>query len=520
MVRHARLLGTFAVLTALLAGCAPGLSSTPPYVVDDGGGARADEPTTAPPTDGPPPLQPPKNDLSWSECTSRLFTDAGVRPAGGVRLECASFDADLDSINGAPGSVTIGVVRASGPRTPADAAPLVLTTGSDIATSLQLPQWLSRSGADLLAQRPIVAVDRRGMGLSGALTCRDTFDSQEMRDQAQTLPGDDPVATLGEISRTATTSCTDVIAPGDSAYDNAHAAEDLEKLRSKWDVPALALLGIGNGGQVAMAYAGLHPGKVARLVIDSPIAPGVSAEAAAETEVKGQQAAFDAFAQQCAALPDCALGANAKPALDGLLATARGNGPGAPSTAAVTDAIVTALGYPESDRVGTTTALASALAQARGGDTNALNNLVNRAESLRDTDGQFVNGCSDSLNRPTPDRVRELVVEWGKVYPQFGSVAALNLVDCLNWPSGTAPQAPRDLKTDVLLLGVEHDPIVGTDGLGATAAAIINAGATSRRVMWQGIGHGAAVYTACAAPPLLGYLDTGDLPGTDIFCPA
>ena len=54
----------------------------------------------------------------------------------------------------------------------------------------------------------------------------------------------------------------------------------------------------------------------------------------------------------------------------------------------------------------------------------------------------------------------------------------------------------------------------------ATAAIMINAGATSKRVMWQGIGHGASIYTSCALPPLLDYLNTANLPSTDIFCPA
>ena len=51
-----------------------------------------------------------------------------------------------------------------------------MTTGSDIPTSVQLPQWLSRSGGDVLKTRPIVAVDRRGMGRSSAVDCRDLFD--------------------------------------------------------------------------------------------------------------------------------------------------------------------------------------------------------------------------------------------------------------------------------------------------------------------------------------------------------
>lgn len=78
----------------------------------------------------------------------------------------------------------------------------------------------------------------------------------------------------------------------------------------------------------------------------------------------------------------------------------------------------------------------------------------------------------------------------------------------------------QNLKIDVLLLGVQNDPIVGNEGVAATAATVINANAASKRVMWQGIGHGASIYSSCALPPLLGYLDSGKLPDTDTYCPA
>jgi pimeloyl-ACP methyl ester carboxylesterase len=507
------------VLAVVLAACAPGLAADPRYASDSGHGPAG--PTTAPPPpNGPPPIAAPKNDLTWQDCTAKVFGGAGVPPAPGVTLDCATYDADLDPINGATGTVPIGVVRARSVQTPPDAGPLVMTTGSDLPSSTQLPVWLSRAGADVLKTHPIVAVDRRGMGMSGALDCREAFDRQEMQDQAQFEAGDDPVANLGATVMTATTACTDAIAPGNSAYDNAHAAEDIERLRSTWDVPALALLGIGNGAQVALAYAGSHPGKVARLVLDSPIPVGVNAEMAAEQQVKGKQAALDAFATQCAAM-NCALGPDPKGAIDALLAAARsGQGPGGVSLATLTSAISTALAFPTGDQASSTTALANALAAARSGNTNPLTGLINQAESLRDTDGQFVNSCSDALNRPTPDRVRELVVAWGKLYPQFGTVGALSLVNCLNWPSASAPQDPKDLKIGVLLMGVQNDPIAGSEGVPATSATIINAGSASKRVMWQGIGHGASIYSACALPPVLGYLDSGNIPATDTFCPA
>jgi pimeloyl-ACP methyl ester carboxylesterase len=519
MRRHHQLVRALCLSTVVLAGCAPGLAANPRYATDSGAGPQGQASTTPPPG-GPPPVEAPKNDLSWRDCTSRVFSSAAVPAIPGVTLDCASYDADLDSINGATGTVSIGVVRARSVRTPPDAGPLVMTTGSDLPSSGQLPVWLSRTGADVLAGHPIVAVDRRGTGMSGALDCRDLFDRQEMLDQAQFESGDDPVANLSAVAMTATTSCTDTISPGDSAYDNSHAAEDIERLRSTWDVPGLALLGVGNGAQVALAYAGTHPNKVARLILDSPLPLGISAEAATEQRVKGEQAALDAFAARCAAA-SCPLGADPKAAIDSLLAAAKaGRGPGGASVATVADAISTALAYPRGDRVNATNDLASALASARSGDTNQLTNLVTRAETIRQTDGQFVNSCSDALNRPTPDRVRELVVAWGKLYPQFGTVGALDLVECLNWPSGTAPQEPHNLKIPVMLLGVQNDPIVGSEGVAAVGATVINAGTSSKRVIWQGIGHGAGIYSDCALPPVIGYLDSGNLPPTDTYCPA
>ena len=506
-------------VTALLVGCVPVLAANPRFATNSGGRPRGAA-TTTPSPGGPLPIAAPKNDLSWHDCTSRVFADAAVPGAPGVKLDCATYDADLDPVNGANGTLSIGAVRARSVQTPADAGPLVFTTGSDLPSSLQLPVWLSRAGADVLRGHPIVAVDRRGMGMSSQIECRDQLDRQQMHDEAQFQPGDDPVANLSNTAQNATTSCTDALAPGDSAYGNTHAAADIERLRSIWDVPALALIGIGNGAQVALTYAGLHPNKVARLVLDSPIPLGVNAQDAAEQKVQGQQAALDAFAAQCTAV-NCPLGPDPKGAVSSLLAAARaGHGPGGASVAAVANAITVALGFPTGDQVTTAKDLADAVAAANSGDANKFNSLINRADATRDTDGQFVNSCSDALNRPTPDRIRELVVAWGKLYPQFGTVGALGLAKCVHWPSASPPQPPKNLKINVMLLGVHNDPIVGSEGVAATAGTIINAGAASKRVMWQGIGHGASIYSSCAVPPLIGYMNSGKLPDTDTYCPA
>jgi len=518
MSRRSTCVTVVVMACTVLVGCVPGLAADPRFATNSG--ARPQGAAPAKPAAGPPPVAAPRNDLPWHDCTAEVLRDAAARPTSGVQLDCAKYDADLDPVNGGSGPLSIGVVRARSSQTPHDAGPLVFTTGSDMPSSIQLPVWLAAAGADVLATHPIVAVDRRGIGMSSPIDCRDHADRQEMRNQAQFHGGDDPVAGLSDVANTATSTCTDALAPGASTYDNSHAASDIERLRSLWDVPALALVGIGNGAQVALTYAAARPDRVARLILDSPIALGVSAEDAAEQRAKGQQAALDAFAAQCIAV-NCPLGPDPKGAVSALLADARtGRGPAGASVAEVAGAIAVALGYPTGGRVAATTSLAGALAAARSGDPNQLNTLIARADTVADSDGQFVNSCGDAISRPTPDRVRELVVAWGKLYPQFGTVAALNLVKCAHWPSGAAQPPPKNLTADVLLAGVQNDPIVGTEGVAATAAIIINASAASKRVMWQGIGHGAGIYSPCVVPPLIGYLSSGALPATDTYCPA
>lgn len=65
---------------------------------------------------------------------------------------------------------------------------------------------------------------------------------------------------------------------------------------------------------------------------------------------------------------NCALGSHPKGAVSALLSAARsGDGPGGASVAAVANAVATALGFPDSGRVDSTTKLADALAAARSG---------------------------------------------------------------------------------------------------------------------------------------------------------
>src|SRR5581483_3936855 len=83
----------------VLSGCVPLLPADPRFATNSGAKPQGVA-TNKPPAAGPPPIAAPKNDLSWRDCTKRVLADAGVSGPPGLLLECATYDADLDPVNG------------------------------------------------------------------------------------------------------------------------------------------------------------------------------------------------------------------------------------------------------------------------------------------------------------------------------------------------------------------------------------------------------------------------------------
>ena len=127
------------------------------------------------------------------------------------------------------------------------------------------------------------------------------------------------------------------------------------------------------------------------------------------------------------------------------------------------NAIITALGYLTGDRIANADKLAKALASARSGDANQLNSLVSQAQALRGTDGQFVNTCSDALNRPPrpgPGTRRRVGQDLPAV--RHGGGTESGEVPELAQRVGTqGPEGPQDQRTAA---GRQNDPIVGSQG--------------------------------------------------------
>ena len=71
-------------MSMVLAGCVPGLAADPRFATNRGARPQGVA-TPKPPPAGPPPIAAPKNDLSWHDCTSRVF--GGCRGRGSARRQ-------------------------------------------------------------------------------------------------------------------------------------------------------------------------------------------------------------------------------------------------------------------------------------------------------------------------------------------------------------------------------------------------------------------------------------------------
>ncbi|WP_369640736.1 alpha/beta fold hydrolase, partial [Nocardia sp. JMUB6875] len=433
--RAALLASTLSVLVTTACGAGP--SNRPAVAVEKPHQAGAV--TTTAPDAAPPAPEVPKTELAWKDCTAPTFSLLSLgAPPQGLVLECAEYTTQVDVAGNVAGNFRNAAMRARYDRTPKDAAPLILTSGSDRSSTATLAGLAAGNASALLAARPIIAVDRRGIGSSQPVTCMTDPQRKIIADQGQFTRGaTDPVDAMSTAGRNATVACLDFLAPAQATFDAPHAADDIEQLRKQLGVEHIALLGTGTGANVALNYARKYGQQhLGRLVLDSPQAVGLDANGRAEQKVKGQEAALTAFAQRCASL-NCSLGADPRAAVIDLVNRAGAGQFGDLSASALVTTLSGFLGDSRTQGNQQVTDFADALAALGRGDRGPLTNYTLRAASSVATDGEFVNRCSDNHEPSTPDKAKALETAWATQYPVFGKVAAIDRMACSAWPAAS-----------------------------------------------------------------------------------
>lgn len=502
LIRHQaiRAVSGLAALAVIAAACAP-LPATGPRLATGDGPGQPSASRDAPETAGRPDWLAPRSDLAWVPCRDGRV--GGTPPEATV--ECSQ-------LGGTP------VLRLSTAGTPSDAAPLVVVSGPDIPAE-SLTARLASTGSELTDARPLVVVDHRGRtGPAGScltFPARRTLD--ELADRG-TDPGSPELrADLADTSQ----SCTDQLQGRELDFGSTGAAEDLERLRQQWDVPGLAVMGIGSGARTALAYAGAHPGRLSLLVLDSPAPAAGDQETSARAALDGSDAALRLWAASCTRA-ECGPGdADEKvEAVTRALADARDPGATVPA-ALLSDVVRSALRD-----------LSGASADAASQGDVILGDLVSaapdqipdsvrdRASDLASTSLPYVAGCSDLSRRVPVNRVEELRAEWEQT-PPFGEILAAQLSACSTWPvpGGSPVTLPAD--APVLLVGGIADPLAGAAAIEPTAGELTAAGAADvRTVTWGAPGSMIVLHSGCSRDAVVAFLDDPDAAEEATACPS
>jgi pimeloyl-ACP methyl ester carboxylesterase len=178
---------------------------------------------------------------------------------------CTSVTVPLDRTGAVPGTVRLHVQRAPAARSLQP--PLFVLVGGGASSTRQFePQsaedWFAgpldrsraeRSGATKRERvRDVVVVDLRGTGRSGALDCP-ALQRQGFEGRASTAA-----------------ACAASLGSRRAFYTTDDSVEDLEAVRAALGAPRIALLGRYYGASVVLAYARRYPGRVERMLLDSP----------------------------------------------------------------------------------------------------------------------------------------------------------------------------------------------------------------------------------------------------------
>ncbi|MFF4739952.1 alpha/beta fold hydrolase [Streptomyces sp. NPDC001262] len=232
----------------------------------------------------------PKGKLTWGACT---------RDDIGQGVECGTLKVPADWSKPNAETVSLRVYRQK-------------TAGAKSrGTIVNFPSGPGDTGdigfASLRKSLPdydLVALDPRGVGESGALTC-----SAERVMRIPLVPPTDgrPFAALRKDQRAFWSSCTTKPAALKKHTDAYSNARDAEALRTALGLDRINLYGFSYGTLYAERYLAMFGEHVNGSVLEGVMNPAQSRRAFVTTAAAGSQALYDRFARSCASDTGCAL---------------------------------------------------------------------------------------------------------------------------------------------------------------------------------------------------------------------
>ncbi len=517
-----RLLLPLLVALTAATSCTVGPSTRPPLATYGGSPVT---PSSSAPTSPSAPVGAggPGRDvdpIAWSPCRGDV---AETGPAG------TAFDVDCGHVRvpttyRSPGSTTFSLqlARARAAGVAPDAPALVVVSGepgengrADVAAVAEaLP-------ADIRNRFAVITLDLRGTGASVPVTCVSftTVTKVISLDADPAAPG--AADLLAKVARQITFDCSDTVGPNLTRFNSVESADDLDTLRAALGTPTMNFLGRGFGATLGAVYADRYPGRVGRMVLDSPSDPLATAEERAKEQAAAYAAALDAFSGACADFDGgCPLGDDPKARIAQAMSRLADSPEVSADQMILSDGSVLLALVSELGDLDSWPQLATALAAAADGTVLPLERLlVDRFRlSSRDNlfEGSILFGCNDSAQRLQP---REAASKAGAMAKTdvFGRYLIGLVTLCSAWPTPEQPlgRVAATGAGPILVLGAVDDPVTPYDGVRSLSGQLSSAVLVS----WQSGQHGAYPGGRCMDDVVAGYLKTGAVPGQGTLCP-
>lgn len=432
----------------------------------------------------------PVRHVEWRGCGDGEAFQAGEVVHG--KPQCGYLTVPTDWGGASPGEQSLAVtrMRASGNRR----GVLVVNFGGPGATATDRVMDLHEAlPAKLRADYDLVAMDPRGVGESGRLSCADPG-LRTLKPSLDAAPDTDLESraleeSVGRLGRSCALRQPSLI----GHLGSSDLARDVDALRATLGVVRISLLGYSYGSLMAYEYARLFPERVERMVLDGAVVPGADPGRAAVDRGRAAQQALEWFAEECAEL-GCPLGKDARTVLATLTAVQQQLEltpvpvPGGPAGAVVNEGRFTALLFTTLYAPALADQFAEAVPSLRAGDPTAFVELADRVaqaeEGISTTIVDGVTWATLCLDRPRARTSRQTHLEAVGSSPVFGRLVAAEATMCSDWPVSAQPLAgtplPPAVGAKALLVSNSADPT--TPRAGADQLARLLPGSSHLRV--------------------------------------
>ncbi|MFI6155119.1 alpha/beta hydrolase [Kitasatospora sp. NPDC051170] len=464
--------------------------------------------TPAPASAADDPLRPyTTQQPRWERCDTE-------QPA---TLECATIAAPLDYADPAGRRIDLTISRIRTDDTRRRHGVLLMNPGGPGSPGLSMPADMAQIlPAQVRERYDLVGFDPRGVGRSSPLTCGLTEDERTVLHPYHdaTFPKD------VQRARTVADKCRAKAADVLPHLTTRNTARDMDLIRAVLGERKISYFGFSYGTYLGSVYTQLFPRRSDRIVLDSAVDPALAWRGTLLAWPARAELAFTRWSEW-AAERDATHHLGATPAAVrrtfwDLIAHA--DRTPVPTTGAALDGDAIRAEYRAFVHPAAATDRITALKAAAAGGPPAPA-APDELPGDNEMSAAWAVFCGDTRTWPRdPEQYRRDARRERARHPLAGDLAA-GIQPCAFWPTEAREDATTvDNTAGALIVQNEWDPQATLD----LAHGMHRALHGSRMItVTGGEGHGVIVAgPSCADTPALHYLTTGNLPATDLTCPA